>query len=87
MILLAVPEQVDPRWRDVEAGRRYTQTTAMERYPHLHYQSFNVPFKDLPFEFARKPKTGNQRAQDVKTYLPADVDALVAAKKRARASP
>ena len=70
------PEPVDPRWLEVEAGRRYTAATAMERHPKLTKNSFND--KTLTCEIARKPKTGNQRARDVKTYLPADVDALVA---------
>ena len=30
------PEPVDPRWREVETGARYTATTAMARYPHLN---------------------------------------------------
>ncbi|KAK7241658.1 hypothetical protein SO694_0007009 [Aureococcus anophagefferens] len=71
---LAAPEPVDPRWREVEAGTRFTATTAMERYPQLAKRSM----RDLPSVIARKPKTGNQRTQDVKTYLAADVDELVA---------
>ena len=61
-------------WREVEAGTRYTQATAMERYPQLHTKSF----EDLPSKIAVKPKTEKQRARDVKTYLAADVEALVA---------
>ena len=61
-------------WGEVEAGTRYTATTAMERYPQLHTHSCD----GLPSEIARKPNIGNQRARDVKTYLAADVDALVA---------
>ena len=69
------PEPVDPRWREVETGARYTAKTAMERYPQLHLKLF----EGLPSEIARKPKIGNARhACDVKTYLAADVDALVA---------
>ena len=68
-------EEVDLRWLDVEEGRRYTQTTAMERYPELNG---SYSFQDLPFEMARKPKTDHQRARDVKTYLAADIDAFVA---------
>jgi hypothetical protein len=67
-------EPADLRWREVEAGTRYTQTTAMERYPQLNKHSCN----DLPSEFARKPKSNTQRALDVRTYLASDVDALVA---------
>ena len=64
------------RWREVEAGTRFTAKTAMERYP-LHAGSF----KDLSSEVARQPKQSdheNSRACDVKTYLVADVEALVA---------
>ncbi|EGB02001.1 expressed protein, partial [Aureococcus anophagefferens] len=68
------PEPVDPRWREVETGARYTQTTAIARYPRLNTMSF----KDLSSEIAVKPKTDNQGSRDVKTYLAADVDALVA---------
>ena len=73
---LAAPEAkpVDPRWREVEAGTRYTVKTAMERYPQLYH----LLFAGLPFEIANKPKTEKQRALDVKTYAVADVDALVA---------
>jgi hypothetical protein len=74
---LAAPEPVDPRWREVEAGTRFTAKTAMERYPHLDRDSF----KGLSSEIARQPKQrnhANSRACDVKTYSPADVDALVA---------
>ncbi|KAH8059805.1 hypothetical protein JL720_13732 [Aureococcus anophagefferens] len=76
---LAAPEPVDSRWLEVEAGARYTQKTAMERYPHLSYFHFN--FADLPFEIAQQPKQkdiAKSRACDVMTYLAADVDALVA---------
>jgi hypothetical protein len=75
--LAAPAEPVDPRWLEVEAGTRYTQKTAMERYPQQTFYSF----EDLPFKIARKPKRGDGRgegARDVKTYLAADVDALVA---------
>ena len=72
---LAAPESVDPRWREVEAGTRFTVKTAMERYPRINGGLF---FADLPFEIATKPKIGNQRAYDVKTYLASDVDALAA---------
>jgi len=69
------PETVDPRWREVEAGARYDRKTAMKRYPQLTSYSF----VDLPFEIARRPKSGpGTYARDVKTYLVADVDALVA---------
>jgi len=69
------PEPVDLRWLEVEAGARYTQKTAMERYPQLTSHSFP---RDLPFEIARRPKFDNQGARDVKTHLAADVDALAA---------
>ena len=54
----------------------------MKRYPQLH----NKIFADLPFEIARRPKTGYHHACDIKTFLAADVDKLAAsrAKKRAR---
>ena len=68
------PEPVDPRWREVEAGTRYTQKSAMERYPQLNWHCFD----DLPFEIATKPNIDDQGARDVKTYATADVDALVA---------
>ncbi|KAH8076566.1 hypothetical protein JL721_577 [Aureococcus anophagefferens] len=68
------PDAVDPRWLEVEADRRYTQTTATKRYPQLTFHSF----ADLPFEIALKPKSYKQAARDVKIYLAADVDALVA---------
>ena len=73
---LAAPEAepVDPRWREVEAGTRYTATTAVERYPQLNTRSCD----GLRSEIARHPKSGNQAARDVKTYLAADVDKLVA---------
>ena len=79
---LAAPDPVDPRWLEVEAGRRYSQATAKKRYPQLTKHSF----ADLPFEIARRPKFGNQGACDVKTYAAADIDALAASrpKKRAR---
>ncbi|KAH8097156.1 hypothetical protein JL720_35 [Aureococcus anophagefferens] len=67
----AEPEAVDPCWREVETGTRYTQTTAMERYPQLYTTSF----KDLPFEIARRPKPCKGPAT---TYLASDVDALAA---------
>ena len=72
---LAAPEAVDPLWREVESGARYTQTTAMARYRRLNRDHF----ADLPFEIARKPKTSKQGACDVKTYSAANVEALVAA--------
>jgi len=73
---LAAPDQepVDPRWREVEAGARYDQKTAIQRYPHLNWHSLD----GLPSKIAVKPKTDKQRALDVKTYLAADVEALVA---------
>ena len=53
-------------WREVEAGTRFTATTAMERYPQLKKHSF----EGLSSEIARKPKLGNARhACDVMTYL------------------
>ena len=67
------PETVDPRWREVEAGTRHTYKTAMERYPQLHLSSF----EGLPSEVARRPKSC-KGPRDVKTFLAADVDALVA---------
>ena len=73
---LAVPEPIDPRWVDVEAGRRLTMRTAMERYPELNRHSFLD--KALPFEMVQKPKTGKGGLRDIKTYLPADVGALIA---------
>ena len=51
---LAAPEEVDPRWLEVEAGARYDRKTAMKRYPQLTTFSF----ADLPFEIARRPKIG-----------------------------
>ena len=83
---LAVPEPVDPRWLDVEAGRRYTRAMAMERYPELAWDLFKG--KTLPFEIATEPKPGEAFSY-VRTYLAADVDALAAerAKKRPRAAP
>ena len=74
---LAARESVDPRWREVETGARYTATTAMARYPQLHWNSFD----GLPSKIARQPKSGayvRDHARDVKTYAAADVDALVA---------
>ncbi|EGB02233.1 hypothetical protein AURANDRAFT_72878 [Aureococcus anophagefferens] len=68
------PETVDPRWREVETGARYTATTAMKRYPQLNWHCF----ADLPFEIARQPKISKSQPRDVKTYLAADIDALVA---------
>ena len=73
----------DPRWLEVEAGARYDRRTAKQRYPQLH----NLLLDDLPFEIARRPKIGKAKyACDVKTFLAADVDKLAAsrAKKRAR---
>ena len=80
--LNAPPEDVDPSWLEVEAGRRYSQATAKKRYPQLTKHSF----ADLPFEIARRPKFGNQGACDIKNYAAADIEALAAsrAKKRAR---
>ena len=80
---LAAPEEVDPRWLEVESGARYDARTAMKRYPQLTTSSF----ADLPFEIARRPKIPKcPYAIDVKTYAAADVDKLAAsrAKKRAR---
>ncbi|KAH8049988.1 hypothetical protein JL720_15457 [Aureococcus anophagefferens] len=80
---IAVPEEVDPRWREVEAGARYDRKTALKRYPQLYWELF----ADLPFQIARRPKMPKAPyACDVKTYAAADVDALAAAraKKRAR---
>ncbi|KAH8073277.1 hypothetical protein JL721_3264 [Aureococcus anophagefferens] len=71
---LAAPEPVEPRWREVEAGTRYTAKTAMERYPQLNFDSFT----GLPSEIGRQPKIGKSNPRDVQTYLAADVDALVA---------
>merc|ERR1711965_542428 len=70
------PEPIDPRWLDVEAGRRLTMRTAMERYPELNRHLFLD--KALPFEMVQKPKTGKGGLRDIKTYLPADVGALIA---------
>ena len=80
------PEPVDPRWLDVEAGRRYTRAMAMERYPELTWDLFKG--KTLPFEIATEPKPGEAFSY-VRTYLAADVDALAAerAKKRPRPAP
>lgn len=92
---LAEPEAVDPLWREVESGARYSAATAMARYPRLHKDSL----MDLSSEVARKPKSGKAQPCDVKTYSAADVDALAAAqsvkpaaaaalaKKRAAAAP
>ena len=80
---LAAPEEVDPRWLEVEAGARYDRKTAMKRYPQLHH----LLFANLPFEIARRPKIGKATsACDVKTYAAADIEKLAAAraKKRAR---
>ena len=71
---LAESEPVDPLWLDVEAGRRYTQETAIRRYPQLKTSSF----EDLGFVMARKRKVANRKPQDLKTYLAEDVDALAA---------
>ena len=73
---LAAPQSVDPCWCEVESGARYTRVTAMKRYPQLYVQLF----ADLPFEIARRPNPGNGkgRVYDVKTFLAADVEALVA---------
>ena len=82
---LAAPEEVDPRWLEVESGARYDARTAMKRYPQLRVH--DKLFADLPFEIARRPKIGKAKyACDVKTYAAADVDKLAAsrAKKRAR---
>ncbi|KAH8048857.1 pyruvate dehydrogenase [Aureococcus anophagefferens] len=64
-----------PRWLAVKAGARYTMKTAMERHPQL-YQKI---FEGLPSKIATKPKGDafGDRARDVKTYLAADVDALL----------
>ena len=70
------PEPVDPRWLDVVEGRRYSRDSAMEKYPDLHPRFFTD--KTLLFKIARKPKAGNPGVRDVKTFLAADVDALVA---------
>ena len=80
------PEPIDPRWLEVQDGRRYTRATAMERYPQLKNPHV---FVDLAFAMARKPKSFKQGVRDVKTYLAADVDALAAerAKKRPRHAP
>jgi len=69
----AAPEPVDPLWRKVESGARYTQTTAMARYPQLTRYSFG----GLPTEIARKP-SGTNGAMDVRTYAAAAVDELAA---------
>ncbi|KAH8055278.1 hypothetical protein JL722_8177 [Aureococcus anophagefferens] len=71
------------RWREVEAGTRYTAKTA-ERYPQLTERSMRA----LPSQVARQPKSGHGRgggSRDVKTYLASDVDALVARLARAGA--
>jgi hypothetical protein len=82
--LVARQTEVDPRWREVESGARYTATTAMARYPQLSKQSVHK----LPCEIARKPKTDNQHAMDVMTYSAADIDELAAARaKKAAAKP
>ena len=86
--LAAPPEPIDPRWLDVEAGRRYTEKTATERYPELNWHSFQD--ETLSFEIARRPKLGKGKyARNVKTYSAADIDAIAAerAKKRPRRSP
>ncbi|KAK7232061.1 hypothetical protein SO694_00031231 [Aureococcus anophagefferens] len=82
---LAAPEPVDPLWLQVESGARYTQKTAMARYPQLNWDSFDV----LPSEIATKPKSFKQWARDVKTYSAADIDELAAAqaKKKPAAAP
>ena len=66
--------EVDPLWVAVEAGRRYTRESAMEVYPELTHHNFDK----IEFEVARKPKTGDRGARDVKTYDPRDVEAFVA---------
>ena len=69
---------VDPLWREVERGARYTAATAIARYPRLtrHFLS------GLPSEIARKPKIGNISGRNVMTYSAADVDALAAAQAK-----
>jgi formate dehydrogenase maturation protein FdhE len=55
----------------------------MKRYPQLHHGFL----ADLPFEIARRPKSGKALyAIDLKTYAAADIEALAALrpKKRAR---
>ena len=46
LVRVVRPMEVDPRWLDVVAGRRYTQATAIERYPQLTKHLF----ADLAFE-------------------------------------
>ncbi|KAH8050098.1 hypothetical protein JL722_11634 [Aureococcus anophagefferens] len=69
---LAAPEK-STRAGEVESGARYDQKTAIQRYPHLNWHSLD----GLPSKIVVKPKSGRQPARDVKTYLAADVDALV----------
>ncbi|KAH8070304.1 hypothetical protein JL721_5067 [Aureococcus anophagefferens] len=92
---LAEAEPVDPLWREVESGARFTRQTAEKRYPWLHHRDIET----LTFEIARKPKCDTQGPRNVKTYSAADVEALAAAlakkpaaaakpsKKRAAAAP
>ena len=66
-------EVCDPRWLDVEAGRRHTTATAIKLFPQLNTHSF----KDLAFKMARKRKHC-KGIREVKTFAATDVDALVA---------
>ena len=70
-------------WREVEAGTRFTEKTARERYPQLTKRSFD----GLPSEVARRPKIGKSSPRDVKTYLASDVDALAARVAAAETEP
>ena len=72
---LAEQEEVDPRWLEVEAGKRLTVKTAMQRYPQLNTQSF----AGLPFEKVRQPKIGKDGGRrELKTYSISDIEKLVA---------
>ena len=77
------PSDLDPNWVAVLSGARYTAATAQERFPSLLTKE-NVGAAKLPFVRARKPKLGDARPSDVKTYAPEDIEALAA---RLAASP
>ena len=72
---LRPPSAFDGYRRASRVPRRYTRTSAMDRYPLLT----NRCFEGLDFDVARRPKRRkHETSSHVRTYLPADVDAIAA---------
>jgi hypothetical protein len=66
---------MDPLYRAVELGERFTVKTASQRFPQLSMNA--IKRAGIPYLDAQKPTVGNHGGK-VQTFLRADVEALAA---------